>query len=170
MLPVAGEIQCILRVVNRSLCRISTIPLVLINNLIHNLEQDELQTCIPAIKAPREDKRWQETDSETNYGPQTQDHQIDQEVLKTQTLTFLVIPVVAAVIQGGLDSVEEMSTIRTTINNKADMTLIGRDKDSTEGCQTVQEVEDEDVVSFRCSISKLSLKENIWRSIYLCSK
>ena len=65
---------------------------------------------------------------------------------------------VAPVIQASLGSVEEMSTIRTTINNKAGMTLIDRDKGSMEGCQTVLEVEDEDVFAFRCGISKLGFE------------
>jgi hypothetical protein len=91
--------------------------------------------------------------------------------IKTRTLLVsAVVVVVAVVIRGGLGS-EEMNTIRTTINSKAGMILIGRDKDSTvEGCQIVQEVEDDDVLYFRCNISELGLTENIWRSIWLCSK
>jgi len=76
MLLLAQEIQCIVQAVSQSLYRISTIPLVQINNIIHNPEQDELLICMRAIKAPPEDSHWQETDYEINYDPQTQDHQI----------------------------------------------------------------------------------------------
>jgi hypothetical protein len=85
--------------------------------------------------------------------------------METKTPTLLVSAVVAVVIQEGLDSGEEMNMIRTTINNKVVMTLIGRDKNSMVDCLIVQEVEDEDVHYFRCSISELGLTENIWCSI-----
>jgi hypothetical protein len=62
MLQVAQEVQCIMGVARQSLCRISTILLVQINNLIHNPEQEELLICMRAIKAPREDRHWQGTD------------------------------------------------------------------------------------------------------------
>jgi len=81
--------------------------------------------------------------------------------METKTQTLLVSAVVAVVIPEDLGSVEEMNTIRTTINSKADMTLIDRDKGSMVDCQIVQEVEDEDALYFRCSISESGLNENI---------
>jgi hypothetical protein len=73
--------------------------------------------------------------------------------METETSTILVSTVVAVDIRGGLGSVEEMNTIHTTINSKADMALIGRDKNSMVDWQTVQDVEDDDVLYFRCSIN-----------------